>query len=264
MRLLSRAVLLGTLAATAAAGPAMAADAPLTVSSSGKKGTLLLGSPTTFKLNGTFPTIAPTQDGNQRLKSIEAKLPDSLVFNPKATKPCSTASFIANGPTACPASSKLGTTKLLAIGPPEDVQGDITANATLFYGTGFTVLAYAEVDKPSPIKEKIVGELRSSLNQGNGASGPANYGLEMYIPITPTLQNPTGSLYPVIKSLAESTVTPPKSKKQKVKGYSGKVSIPLVGLGVCSSLPFQIALTYGDNAGNTVRTDTLTGAGKCK
>lgn len=263
MRLLSRAALLGALAATAAAGPAMAADAPLTVTSTGKKGTLLLGSPTTFTLKGTFPSITPTLDGNTRLRAIEAKLPDTLVFNPKAVKPCSTPAFVANGPSACSSASKIGSATLIAAGPPEEVQGDITAKADLYYGTGFTVLSYVDVDKPSPIKAKVVGELRSSLNQGNATSAPATYGLEMYIPVTPELNNPIGSLYPVVKSL-DSTVTPPKSKKQKVKGFSGKVQIPLVGLGVCKTLPFQVQLTYGDGAGNTTRTDTLTGSGKCK
>ncbi len=66
-----------------------------------------------------------------------------------------------------------------------------------------------------------------------------------------------------MKSL-DSTVKPPVSKKQKVKGFSGKVQVPLVGLGVCKTLPFQVQLTYGDGAGVATRSDTLTGAGKCK
>ncbi len=94
--------------------PAMAADSPLTVTSTGKKGTLLLGSPTTFTLKGTFPAITPTLDGNTRLRAIEAKLPDTLVFNPKAVKPCSTLAFMANGPTACSTASKIGTATLIA------------------------------------------------------------------------------------------------------------------------------------------------------
>ncbi len=66
-----------------------------------------------------------------------------------------------------------------------------------------------------------------------------------------------------MKSL-DSTVKPPMSKKQKVKGFSGKVQVPLVGLGVCKTLPSRCSSPTAMALATTTRSDTLTGSGKCK
>ncbi len=195
MRLLSRAALLGALAATAAAGPAMAADAPLTVTSTGKKGTLLLGSPTTFTLKGTFPSITPTLTATPACSRSKPSCP---IRSSSTRRPLPVLHARVHGqrPDCLQGNLEDRHRDADRRRPAEEVQGDITAKAISTTGTGFTVLSYVDVDKPSPIKEKVIGELRSSVNAGNYKTAAQTYGLEMYIPVTPALNNPIGSLYP--------------------------------------------------------------------
>jgi hypothetical protein len=252
MRPLSRLIALGALSALVAAPSAMAANSATASLSPNKGGTITQGNPVKFKVKALLPDTPSDTSGNRRLLAIQAKLPVPLLFNTIPFSQCDTASF----PTSksCPSSTKLGTATILADGGPS--VGEITAKTTLYYGTGFTVLANVTVDKPAIINEGVVGSLRSS--------GTAGYGLEMYIPVPQSLSMPLQDLYPTVKSV-DADFAPPK---KKVKVGKERITVPLAGLGPCPSskkLNFQVNALYTDATGVTItKNDSASTTAKCK
>lgn len=256
MRSLSRVALLGALAAAVAAPTASAASTLSMGVSPNKKGTLTLGAPTTFTANFQSPDRVSTTDGSVRLKAIIAKLPDSLVFNPIPFTACNVAKFVAT--KTCPSSTKLGSATITADGGPE--VGQIDATATLYFGTGYSVLANVKASKPAIIDEAVVGSLQSSATQTDSSTG---YGLEMFIPVTPTIQVPLDNVYPTVKAF--NATIKPMTKKVKVDGVKGKYNMPIAGLGPCSKLNFQVAVQYTNPGGvDVTQTDSGNDTAKCK
>ena len=255
MRTLSRATLLIGLAAIGAAAPP--ADAASTLSASlspNKGGSLTVAAPTTFGLKLAAPDAVPYDNsGNTQLKAIKANMPTQLLFNTTGFTPCPLAKFLADG--ACPSASKLGSVKMTVDAGP-DFAAPINATTDLWFGGGFTVLAFAHVSEPATMDSKIVGELRSS-----GATG---YGLQIYIPIPPELAQPIERVYPVVRTM-EATVTPP-TRSVKVPGETKKVKLPLAGLGICSgALNFGMTVVYTDaTRQNDTKTDPSVAKANCK
>lgn len=259
MRSLSRVAMLGTLTAALVAVPgASAANSGSAAVSPNKGGTLTVGAPTTFKVKVSTPDTAPDPSGNLRLQAITANLPTQLLFNTVPFKPCSTTSFIAT--KSCPSSSKLGTATVLANGGPE--VGVITATTDLYFGTGFTVLARVQADKPAIIDEAVVGALRSS---GFGVTNPSSlYGLQLYIPIPAKISEPISGLFPTVTATDATFKGPTKSVR--LPGEKKKSKLPLVGLAPCKgALAFQVNVLYTDAVGlNTTKTDSAAATAKCK
>lgn len=256
MRSLSRVALLGAVAAAAIAPSANAASTLSMGVSPNKAGTLTLGAPTTFTADFKSPDRASTTDGSLRLKAIIAKLPDSLVFNPIPFSACKVASFVAT--KTCPSATTLGTAKITADGGPE--VGQIDATATLYFGTGYSVLANVKASKPAIIDEAVVGSLQSSATTTDSSTG---FGLEMFIPVTPTIQVPLDNVYPTVKAF--NATIKPMTKKVKVDGVKGKYTMPIAGLGPCKTLNFQVAVQYTNAGGvDTTQTDSANSSAKCK
>jgi len=254
MRPLSRIALAGAALSLALAPPAGAANSLKAKVSPNKGGQLTVAAPTTFRVQAATPDRRPTLDGGQKLKAVVAKLPTQLVYNPIPFKECTAASFLVQ--RTCPSSTKLGTVKILADGGPS--VGDIDVAVTLWFGTGYTILARVQADKPCVIDEAIVGDLRSSGTKGHG--------LAMYIPVTPLLQMPLPNLYPTIKTI-DATVKP-MTKRTRVPGSRKKVKLPIAGLGPCTGskqLNFAIDVQYTNAAGADVTaTDSASGSAKCR
>ena len=208
MRSLSRAALVGTVAALALPAAASAVPATLSMTANpAKRGTLTLGAPTTFKVAFASPTRAATTDGNLKLQAIVTKLPDQLVFNPMPFGMCDVDQFVAT--KTCPSATKMGEAKIVADAGPE--VGSVDATATLWFGTGYSVLARVQASRPAPIDEAIIGSLQTSSAKGDPSHG---FGLALSLPVGPTIQQPLPGVYPVVKSF-DATVTPP-TKKVKV------------------------------------------------
>lgn len=255
MRSLSRVALLGALTAVAAAPVASAATLDMTVSPN-KRGTLTLGAPTTFTANFASPERNATLDGSVRLKAIVAKLPDQLVFNPIPFKACDAVKFVAT--RSCPSATKLGEADIVA-----DAGGDLTnlpAKATLYFGSGYSVLARIQATRPAVIDEAVVGQLESSATPTDSSAG---FGLQMYIPVSPSVQMPLDGVYPIVKSF-KATIKP-MTKKVKVDGVKGKYTMPVAGLGPCKTLKFRVGAYYTNAGGvDTIAQDVADDSGKCK
>ncbi|MFT4035201.1 MAG: hypothetical protein QM679_06470 [Patulibacter sp.] len=255
MRSLSRVALLGALSALAITPAASAATLSMKVSPN-KRGTLTLGAPTTFTASFSSAERAATTDGSLRLKAIVAKLPDQLVFNPLPFKLCNVATFVAT--RSCPSATKLGSATITADGGPE--VGEITATTVLYLGTGYSVLARVQASRPAVIDEAIVGSLQSSATTTDASTG---YGLQMYIPVSPTVQMPIDGVFPTVKAF-NATIKPP-TKKVTVDGVDGKYKMPVAGLGPCKTLNFQVSALYTDAGGvDTVAQDAAKDSEKCK
>jgi hypothetical protein len=249
MRPISKLALLGALTATLVAAPAAMAGTLTVGLKPNKGGTPVVGAPSTITTTLLTPGRAPTTDGNQQITAIEAKLPTQLLFNTIPFSPCNKESFVSSG--SCPSASKIGDAVIKADGGPD--VGVITSTATMYFGSGFTVLAKVNVDKPTIINDNIVGELRSS--------GTTGYGLSLYIPVPDDISHPLGTLYPTVTNTVATIKSP--VKKTSVKGLKGKTTIPLVGLGPCKgALPFQINIKYRNLAG-ALTDDGGSGSGKC-
>jgi hypothetical protein len=264
MRSLPRLAVLGTLAAALVVTPsAMAANTLVPTVSPNKGGSINLATPTTFSVKATFPDTVSDPTGNTRLQSIVAKLPLPLLFNTIPFGTCDLASF-SNG-HVCSSATKLGSAKIVADGGPDT--GLINATADIYIGAGFSLYTRVQSSSPALIDEGVTNARLES-------SGTTGYGLQMYIPVPQTLQQPIPGLYPTIRSL-DATFTPPV-KKVTVPGIKGKQKLTLAGLGPCPStkkLNFQVNINYTDATGPhtdgngqliSTKTDTASGAAKCK
>lgn len=268
MRPITKLVTLGALAAAVAAPNAGAATMTANAEVLGK-GTDVYAAPAKVTVNGTF-TTPTTTDGNQQLKSIQANLPETILFNQLKHKPCVIASFISSG--VCPSKSKVGEATIIADGGA--AVGDITAKATMYYGQGLTILTRVVVEEKAPIDEKVVGTLRSS--------GEAGYGMQIFIPASQIIRQPLGpgsTLFPTIKTV-DAVINPPtrKTKVYNNKGKKTSINLPLAGLEKCSSnLPFKFSVGYSNSAAGTAETfdpngrpvaaaqvESATGKAKCK
>jgi hypothetical protein len=256
MRTLSRAALFTTLAAAAMATTAQPAAA---VSSAGatltpnKSGTITVGAPTTIGLNLKTPDRLYDNSGQTRLKAIKVNMPEEMLFNTTGFAQCNVAKFIAD--KVCPASTKLAEATVMADAGP-DFPDLVKATAEIYFGSGFTVLAYLHTETPAVLDIPVVGELRSSATTG--------YGLQIYIPVPADIAQPLERVYPVIKSM-ETTVTPP-IRSVKLPGDSTKTKLPLAGLGVCrGKINFQMSTVYTDeNALIDKATDSAATTATCK
>lgn len=256
MRSLSRVALLGALAAVAAAPTASAATSLSMTVSPNKAGKLTLGAPTTFTANFASPERTSTTDGSVRLKAIVAKLPDQLVFNPIPFTACNAVQFVAS--STCPSATKLGEADITADGGPE--VGVVPAKATLYFGTGYSVLARIQASRPAVIDEAVVGQLESSATATDASAG---FGLQMYIPVTPRVQMPLDGVYPVVKTFKASIK--PMTKRVKVDGVKGRYTMPVAGLGPCKTLKFRVGAYYTNAAGvDTIAQDVADSSAKCK
>lgn len=258
MRSLPRTALAATLAALALTPTTSAsAAASLTMTATpATPGTLLVGTPITFSAKFASPDRVSTVDGNTQLKAIVAKLPDQLVFTPFGFPTCDVTQFVAT--KTCPSKTKLGSAKILADGGPD--VNTINATANFYFGTGYSVLTRIQADHPGTIDEAIIGNLQTSATKADPSHG---YGLELYVPVSPEIQQPLDGVYPVVKSF-EATITPPK-RRVKVAGFDGKPTVPLTGLGPCTLLNFSIAVNYTDRTGtNITGTDADDDHQRCK
>ncbi len=252
MRILSRAALLGSLVlAAATAQPAAAADSLTVGLSPNKGGSLLLGAPTTFSIKALTPDVPYGNDGNTRLSAIKVNMPEQLLFNTTGFTLCQVSVFMEQ--RVCPAKSKLGDVDMTVDGGP-DFPSPIAATAELYFGSGFTVLAFVHAAEPAPIDEPVVGELRSSRERG--------YGLQIYIPVPGKLSAPIDNVYPVVRSM-DATVTPP-TRKVKIDGK--KAVLPLAGLATCKGdLNFSLSIVYTDANRTTEKTSSPASyKAKCK
>ncbi len=254
MRPLVRIALAGAVSSLAFAPTALGANSLSAKLSPNKGGSVTVAAPTTISINAKTPDRRPTTDGNQKIKAGVAKLPPSLLYNTIPFKECKTTSFLATH--RCASSTRLGTAKIIADGGPD--VGDINVAVTLYFGTGFSILARVQSSSPAVIDEAIIGDLRSS-----GASG---YGLSMYIPMSPLLQQPLPGLFPTVKSL--DAKVKPMTKSTRVPGSRKKVRLPIAGLGPCTgnrNLPFGIDVIYTNAVGiEEIGTDSASGSAKCR
>lgn len=165
-------------------------------------------------------------------------------------------SFVASG--SCPSASKLGSATITADGGPEI--GEVPATATLFFGSGYSVLARIQASKPAVIDEFVVGKLESSATATDASLG---FGLQMFIPVSPKVQMPLDGVYPTVKTF-KATIKP-MTTKVRVPGVKGRYTMPVAGLGPCKTLKFRVGAYYTNAAGvDTIAQDVADSSAKCK
>lgn len=157
-----------------------------------------------------------------------------------------------------PSASKLGSATITADGGPEI--GEVPATATLFFGSGYSVLARIQASKPAVIDEFVVGKLESSATATDASLG---FGLQMFIPVSPKVQMPLDGVYPTVKTF-KATIKP-MTTKVRVPGVKGRYTMPVAGLGPCKTLKFRVGAYYTNAAGvDTIAQDVADSSAKCK
>jgi len=141
--------------------------------------------PKSVKIHTVFTSQLPAQ-GQQpyATKETVVHLPKGLIFNGAKFKHCSANTLNAGGPTACPASSKVGSGTAegqATIGGPEAL------TVTAFNGQGSKqLLLYVQGSSPLSINSTLVGTLKKD-------TGKYGYKLDVLIPAN--LQQPLPNVY---------------------------------------------------------------------
>lgn len=173
----------------------------------------------TAKITGA-PVGAP--DGSGATKSIEAKLPYPLLFNPVAFPACDADQVRAR---KCSSSAKIGTGKVVGGAAGGIVE---TLKLTAYNGKGYRLLLLVEGTTPLRIDSVLAGTIRS---------GDGQYGMSLLNEVPENLQQPVSGVF--------TTVTEFSLKVDKKRKINGK-TIGYVSTAGCSGgkWPFSATVTY--------------------
>lgn len=219
-----------TLAVVGAANAAVSLTASVSPSTSGTPDTPTPASASlTARISGA-PVGAP--DGSGATKSIEAKLPYPMLFNPVAFPACDEARVRAR---RCPRSARIGTGKVVGEAAGGIVQ---TLDLSAYNGTGYRLLMLVEGTSPLRIDSVLEGTIRS-------ADGP--YGMALLSEVPENLQQPVTGVF--------ATVTEFRLRINATRRIRGK-RIGYFNTAGCRGgrWPLEVKVTYRGGATDSGRT----------
>ncbi len=181
--------------------------------------------PITLEINVATQDPAATQP--PPLKRVQIRFNKGGQFNGKLFPKCSFSKLQAQGPSACPKGSKVGSGTATASAKP--IIDLVNAKVTIYNGQPKggvpTVLLYNVPDISSPIVVQGTVEKKGAVSCAGG-KGQCDYFLTFDVPLIPTLPNaPPASVLSVKTKTSQVFV----KKKKKVKGKRRTVKIPYVG-----------------------------------
>jgi hypothetical protein len=169
------------------------------------------------------------------LTNTTLRFPKGAVVNAKLFKKCKRAELERQGPSACPAASKVGVGT--AVGDARPIIGDVKAKVTLYNGDPVngnpTILIYAVPEISSPLT--VQGELKRQR------SGPYGYVLDVDVPTIPTVPGqPNASVVFFDTRTLDKTV---KRRGRKIHYIEGPI--------VCDGTFFLLDGTFSYEGGIT-------------
>lgn len=175
-------------------------------------------------------------DGSAATKSIEAKLPYPLLFNPVAFPACNASQVQAR---SCPKGAKIGSGKVVG-----GAAGGIVENLklTAYNGKGYSLLLLVEGTTPLRIDSVLRGTIRS---------GEDNYGMSLLNEVPENLQQPVPGVF--------TTVTEFGLKVDAKKKVNGK-TVSYISTAGCSGGKWPFAATVTFRGG---KTESATASAKC-
>lgn len=224
-------IALGLLASAAFAGGAVA-QAPTpshTVNvgvSPSKAGTKVKPRAVSFKL-----AIANNQAAKTTVSKIEISFPKTIKIDPRGFVTCSAARLDAEGPSGCPAKSRLGSGTASAIlGPTTAKPTPLAFKNTFFVGSATSLNVFLA---------QTGGDVRKVL-LGKISRAGGKYGQKLTISIPPDVQQPVPGVYSALSDIATSL---------KGTAGSGSKKHGIFELNGCTGgkLNFQTKLTYAAN-----------------
>lgn len=191
--------------------------------------------PTPASVNVTAKISGATigaPDGSGATKSIEAKLPYPMLFNPVAFPACDAARVRAR---RCPRSARIGTGKVVGEAAGGIVQ---TLDLSAYNGTGYRLLMLVEGTSPLRIDSVLEGTIRS-------ADGP--YGMALLSEVPENLQQPVTGVF--------ATVTEFRLRINATRRIRGK-KIGYFNTAGCRGgrWPLQVTVTYRGGSTESGRT----------
>ena len=181
--------------------------------------------PITLEINVATNDPAATQP--PPLKRVVIRFNKGGQFNGKLFPKCSFSKLQAQGPSACPKGSKVGSGTATASAKP--IIDLVNAKVTVYNGEPKggvpTVLLYNVPDISSPIVVQGTVAKKGAVSCAGG-KGQCDYVLTFDVPLIPTLPNaPPASVLSVKTKTSQVFI----KKKKKVKGKRRTVKIPYIG-----------------------------------
>lgn len=163
-------------------------------------------------------------DGSGATKSIEAKLPYPLLFNPVAFPSCDADQVRQR---RCPSGARIGTGRVVGAAAGGIVQ---TLKITAYNGKGYALLLHIEGSSPLRIDSVLRGTIRS---------GDGQYGMSLLNEVPENLQQPVAGVF--------TTVTEFGLKVDKRRRIRGK-TVSYIATAGCPGgrWPFSATVTYRD------------------
>lgn len=220
------------------AGPAHAAvklDASISPSNSG---TPEDPTPASVKVSAEITGAAVgAVDGSGATKSIEAKLPYPLLFNPVAFPSCDSSDVRSR---KCSKNAKIGTGKVVGRAAGGIVQ---TLKLTAYNGKGYRLLLLVEGTTPLRIDSVLEGTIRS---------GDGKYGMSLLNEVPDNLQQPVPGVFTTVTEFALTV-----NAKRKIKGET----VGYVSTAGCSGgkWPFSVTVTYRND-----KTESGSDSARCR
>ena len=191
--------------------------------------------------------IRNNRESGTTASRIEVFFAKNIRINPKGFKTCTPAKIEAEGATACPSKSKIGTgTAGAVVNPRSATPSPISFKNTFFVGSSNSLTIYLE---------QTEGDVRAILQGKLSSAGGGKFGQKMTISIPETLQQPAPGVYSALTDIAV-----------KLKGTTGsgrKKHGIFEATGCTGGLhDFQTRITYANNptppaAPTSTATDTV-------
>lgn len=195
--------------------------------------------PTPASVNVTAKISGATigaPDGSGATKSIEAKLPYPLLFNPVAFPACDADQVRAR---RCSSGARIGAGKVVGAAAGGIVQN---LKITAYNGKGYALLLHIEGSSPLRIDSVLRGTIRS---------GDGQYGMSLLNEVPENLQQPVAGVFTTVTEFSLKV-----DKKRKIKGKT----VSYISTAGCSGgrWPFQATVTYRDG-----RTESGSTSSRC-
>jgi hypothetical protein len=174
-------------------------------------------------------------------------------FNGKLFPKCRFSELQAEGPSACPRGSKVGSGTATATARP--VINLVNAKVTVYNGetkNGVpTVILYNVPDISSPIAVQGTVEKKSPSACGDG--GRCDYTLTFNVPPIPTLPGQPNASVLTVRTKTSNVFV---KKKKRVKGKRRTVKIPYIGAPRVCKGKWVAEATFTFESGQTITSDT--------
>jgi hypothetical protein len=204
-------------------------------------------------INTTFADPAAAQP--PPLRKVVIRFNEGGTYNGKLFPKCKFSAVQAQGPSACPKGSKIGTGTATASAKP--VIDLVNAKVTIYNGEpkggNPTVILYNVPDISSPIAVQGTVAKKSAVSCGDG--GRCDYVLTFDVPDIPTLPGQPNASVLTVKTTTSNVFV---KKKKRVRGKRRTVKIPLIGAPTKCKGKWvaDSTVTFADGTTATAKTST--------